>query len=282
MKQSDIDLNYVIELSKQGFTQTEVASKIGCVYQDIQRLLKNSEHKITWNKNHKIKKDEFFFETIDSEIKAYLLGFLYADGNIDKTQGRITLCIQEDDIYVANLFKDFIAPGSFMKIIHNTAGAKNRKPQVFLRINSIKIVNDLKNHGLCPRKTYETLNFPSIPENMYSHFIRGYFDGDGCVMKSASKKDVYYNKVIFCINWKPFLDKMCEIFYSIGIDSIFTKKMKGKTVDWYNLCLWSQENNALFANFIYNDANYYLERKKSKFLFQNTEVTIEPKISIAP
>lgn len=281
MKQENIDINYVIKLNQEGFSQKEIASKIGCVYQDIQRALKHHKIKLLWKRKHKIEKQENFFETIDSEIKAYLLGFLYADGNIDKNLNRISICISESDSYIVELFTTHIAPNSLLKKIHNKKGAVNRKPQIFLRINSCKLVADLINLGLCPRKTYFDVKFPDIPDHLIHHFIRGLFDGDGCVMNRPNQKGTVYNKIIFCINWKSFLDTLCNHLYNIKIDYLFIKKMTGKTVDWYKLAIWSHKNSLLFGKYIYNDANFFLKRKRDKFLFQNTEINIESNDSIS-
>jgi hypothetical protein len=194
----------------------------------------------------------------------------------------MSLCLQDSDIYIAHLFRDFIAPTSQLKIFHNSKGAKNRKPQVLLRINSLKLIQDMESHGLCSRKTYKVLEFPLIREDLLSHFIRGVFDGDGCVVKSLAHNGVFYNKVSFCINWEPFLCKLKDILYNLGIPKIHIKKFNGKTVDWYVLYIHSSTSSAIFADFIYKDANFFLQRKKDKFLFQNTEVIAKSKEFATP
>lgn len=268
MKYSDINIEQVIELNRQGLSQKEIAKQIGCRYQDIQRAIKYNNISLVWKRKQKIKKDIDFFKNIDSEIKAYLLGFFYADGNIDKSLGRISICIQEDDVYILNLFKEYIAPTSIIKKIHNTKGAKNRKPQIMLRINSKEFVSHLLNLGLCPSKTYESLQFPNIPKTLYPHFIRGYFDGDGTVQVHKMKNGYEYSKVGICINWKLFLDKLCEILYDQSISHISISYIIGKTANFYKLRINSAKNTSIFANYIYENSNFFLPRKKNKFNFK--------------
>ena len=51
-----------------------------------------------------------------------------------------------------------------------------------------KIVKDLEEKGLHPNKTF-TIKYPEISEELERHFLRGYFDGDGCIRISTDKRD---------------------------------------------------------------------------------------------
>lgn len=132
-----------------------------------------------------------FFDKIDSEEKAYLLGFFLADGNIilgDRCTKsyRLSVNLQEDDIEIVQMFRDFIIPDIPIKIANNqNKWAKHRKPVAWVRWTSAhmgKILQDLYN--IKPRKTYDhdfSMNFDLIPKEFVFDFIRGYFDGDGAV-----------------------------------------------------------------------------------------------------
>ncbi|KKQ34928.1 MAG: intein-containing protein [Candidatus Nomurabacteria bacterium GW2011_GWB1_37_5] len=58
-----------------------------------------------------------------------------------------------------------------------------------LRIGNKAIYQSLEDLGLYPNKSL-TIEFPQIPNKYLSSFIRGYFDGDGCVYlyRSVGKK----------------------------------------------------------------------------------------------
>ena len=86
-----------------------------------------------------------FFDNIDSEIKAYLLGYFIADGCIcienkkhngiiDGHSIRMLLNVSEDDSSVIKLFKQYIIPQGTISKTNCQNGVKfNRKPQVKLR-----------------------------------------------------------------------------------------------------------------------------------------------------
>jgi hypothetical protein len=57
-----------------------------------------------------------------------------------------------------------------------------------LQIKSKKLINTLKNHGICERKSgHETL--PKISKKLQHHFWRGFFDGDGWITKRRRKRN---------------------------------------------------------------------------------------------
>ena len=51
-----------------------------------------------------------FFENIQTEIQAYLLGFYAADGNINELRKTLRVHLQKQDSDIVYLFKDFISP----------------------------------------------------------------------------------------------------------------------------------------------------------------------------
>jgi len=117
-------------------------------------------------------KNEKFFEEWSFEM-AYMLGLIYADG-----------CVNRYNLNVASKDKDFLDQ------IRNLIGSSKPLFKVkgqnlyFLDICSIKIVEDLTKLGVVPRKSL-IIKFPNIPKTYISHFIRGYFDGDGYISKES-------------------------------------------------------------------------------------------------
>ena len=114
------------------------------------------------------------FETIDTEEKAYWLGFLYADGSVSSKEHKIELGLAEQDLKQIEKFRDFI--GIMNKISYRSTTKSYRYS---FRSESCK--EDLIKQGCVPKKSL-ILNFPTenqVPKNLIRHFIRGYFDGDG-------------------------------------------------------------------------------------------------------
>lgn len=56
-----------------------------------------------------------------------------------------------------------------------------------MQIGSKEWYSDLTLLGFTPSKS-KTLTLPPIPDVLFGHFVRGYFDGDGCVYFSMVKR----------------------------------------------------------------------------------------------
>lgn len=127
-----------------------------------------------------------FFDKINTEHKAYFLGFLIADGflsNSKRDSGRIGFLVQEDDKYILEVLKKDINSTNLIYIRHNLQGAKCRKPQASFRWISKHMLNTLiTEYNIVPNKTLNiNFTFPldKIPKEFQGAFIRGFIDGDG-------------------------------------------------------------------------------------------------------
>lgn len=201
-----------------------------------------------YNYNFKYEKDENFFEIIDTELKAYLLGFIAGDGTI--TKDGVVLEIHKKDIEILNLFKEHICPTQ--KFFHHSDPIKGKNTICF-RFNSVKIVKDLlKNLKL---KTYgkkcDKIQLPDLPDDFQWHFIRGLFDSDGTITSPFTKVTCPISSICSVSdkmrkNIKKFCDKN-NVIYQNG-KSNFSVVFSGRN------CL-------NFLNCIYNNATFFLRRK---------------------
>lgn len=216
--------------------------------------------------------NDHFFDIIDSEIKAYLLGYLYADGYL-ASDGRIGIRLQEDDIEILEMIQKYICPSNPIESSNNQNF--KRKPQHSLRWKSVIMYKRLKELGFCIDKTHADSNiFQLIPEEMKKHFLRGYTDGDGSVR--AYKLD--------CGK-----DRKIEISWSNGSKQIFEDIRNW--MPQYNWHLYSNSTYYVLGCYthcdaykiielLYRGANFFLNRKMSNankiFEFysnSNTELT---------
>jgi hypothetical protein len=119
------------------------------------------------------------FASITTEAQAYWLGFLWADGSIyinytgNRNDKRLTVRINKHDIAHLEAFREFL--GSSHKFVHYADNS------VSLALNSKTLVDNLIEHGIVARKSYQP-NFDClnhIPEHLHVHFWRGAIDGDG-------------------------------------------------------------------------------------------------------
>lgn len=135
------------------------------------------------NYNFKFHKNENYFENIDSEIKAYLLGWVAGDGCLKKDAFQIE--IHEKDREILELFKSEIAPEVELYKRNDERG----KNTICWKVHSVKIVKDLLkqlNLESVGKKAYK-ISLPNLDENLIWHFIRGWFDSDGWVASQLTK-----------------------------------------------------------------------------------------------
>ncbi len=114
---------------------------------------------------------------------AYILGFLFADGNIVKTKrGTHFIAIYTADYDLLCLMK------VLMKSNHKIGMRKKKEGIVYvLQIGSKELFNDVAKFGLIPNKA-SRMCLPKIPRKYNGDFIRGYFDGDGCIWSGYAHK----------------------------------------------------------------------------------------------
>ena len=207
------------------------------------------------------------FNEINDEASAYFLGLMYADGNvyIDKRNNIpvISLALQRRDKYMLENFRNLIAPKH--KIYFKKSKIKSQQDQYRLMFNSLMIGEQLKKLGCVPAKSLK-LNFPnSIPTKLTHHFLRGYFDGDGCIYATPPKRNGYVSYMISIASTRDFCKSVQKIFRSeIGINSgVYTRKTNNITSE-----LSTGGNNQAYKlmKWLYKDANLFLKRKHKKFL----------------
>lgn len=237
-----------------------LAKQCNCSPQTIYSIIKKSGTQLRTLSEAATKytHDKNFFKTIDSEEKAYYLGLLYADGNV--TNKVVSISLQDKDKEILEKFKiDLKYTGPLLII--NKSG--NRQNQIKLTITSSELVNDLLKHGLYPNKG-TTLTFPStVPEKLQHHFIRGYFDGDGCVYANKKSGDYLFSMV----GPKDFLIKVQDILInSLALNRTKLYNPKNcKTTQLHVLTYQGQQNLNKICNLIYQNATVFLNRKHDKF-----------------
>lgn len=199
-----------------------------------------------------------YFETIDTEDKAYWLGFIYADGNINKAKNTLTINLQGRDNGHLAKFNKCIQGNFNVKIFDANKNGKTYSMCQIL-VYSTKMANDLINQGVVPNKT-NVIEFPNIPDNLVNHFIRGYFDGDGTVCERKHKKGPSDLACSFTCGSVKFLEVLRSILFQNNIKSYLVPSGDNKCY----LSLAGLQNPDVFLKYIYNDATIYLDRKYIK------------------
>ena len=249
----------ILPLYNNGESLTSIAKKFNTTRQTLSRELKKLGVTIV-NRQNQTKFNENIFDSIDTEEKAYWLGFIWADGYISSKDNTFEIKLSIHDIN--HLYKF----NSFMQ--HNKNNVKTQqisfKGKTFL-VCRWSIVNKhlhkvLNNYGCVPNKSL-TLEFPNPKifknDGLIRHFIRGYFDGDGCI-SYFSKDNIVQPQIVIMVT-KSFLE---FLNYWIGIPG-YCKKSKSEAYEWRNSCHSARQ----LIQYLYNDCSIYLERKFKRAMF---------------
>lgn len=203
----------------------------------------------------KYKLNENFFESINSEEKAYFLGFLFADGYVNEKINMMDLTIHYKDKEILDKFVLCIYPeGRPLKTI--------RVDYLRLVVNSSKFVNDLIKCGCVQAKTF-ILKFPTIPENFQRDFIRGYFDGDGsiCVGKDGTLNLSIVGTIDFLDGIKNIFIKKCVLNNTVYDDRHPERQTNIRALRFGGNILINR-----IYHYMYDNSTIYLLRKRKIFL----------------
>jgi intein-encoded DNA endonuclease-like protein len=246
----------IYDLHLTGITITELSKKYNLDFMTIVgQFEKYNLNRYVFVENKKV--NHTFFDTIDSEIKAYLLGFFCGDGTVNKTKS-IALLLQSRDVEILNYYRDFIAPSN--KLYFYKSKEITHQDRLKIIIHSSRIKESLLNHGIPENKTYNGFSSPDVfcKPDLYRHFIRGFFDADGSIYKSYRSTGFK----ITCTN-TDFLDFCKNEFTKIGCFNIFFEDIKDNAAN--NLKISNKYSIALIKDYFYKDSNFYLKRKFDKF-----------------
>lgn len=153
--------------------------------------------------------DDNYFENIDSQKKAYWLGWLITDGYIATSYNTkrgitnvnsISLKLAGKDRYVLEDFKKDLNTNVSIKsiksrkafeytnkITNKTVCIKGSEQAEF-RFSSAKMIQDLAKYGIHQNKTYDVVFPKELDSKYYPGFIAGVISGDGCVDIKKNRK----------------------------------------------------------------------------------------------
>jgi len=204
--------------------------------------------------------DQTYFDIIDTPDKAYFLGILYADGYNNTKRGAISINLQERDTDILVQLSALIQPSKPLQLVtyHNS----NLSRQYRLTICSRKISTRLSELGCTDKKTF-TLKFPTndqVNKSLLSHFVRGYFDGDGHISKSKKK---YFSLV----GTNDFLLSLQELLVTeLGFNkNKMIPRFPERDNNINTLAYCGRLQCLKFGDWMYRDAELYLKRKKEAF-----------------
>lgn len=261
-----VDDNLVIKDYENGLTTKDIMVKYNISHTGVfSRLKRNNVERIeqVYTKR-KYRFNQHYFEKIDSEDKAYFLGLIYADGYVTKNSNTFGIGLKYTDSYILQKFISFIEYQGFIRIEKAKIDKRGMNYSEFhsISFSSPILRKDLYDKGVKPEKTYYC-DFPKdkIPDSLVHHFIRGFFDGDGCI---------YNNKgqiVVKFLGTQNMIENISDIVYKeIGIKRRNVRKRKNNI--FYDIIYDGNKITKKIYNWLYKDATLFLIRKKDKFIWK--------------
>lgn len=242
----------------------DIALAIGCTKKQVEYII--HKHYLRKGCGHHKRKYKYqfnhsYFEQIDTPNKAYITGFILADGNICLNDGkyRLTITLKDIDIEILHfIIKELDAniPIKYRVVFCNDKPCST----CGIIIDSKKMITDLINLGIKPRKSYLT-NVPIIPQHLLNHFLRGLFDGDGCIYIHHRQRGKYNNTEQ---RWQ-ITAKTQEFLQNIKNVCGITIGKISPCSTWYVWSSQSLKEITLLYHFMYDNATFYLKRKYLKF-----------------
>lgn len=214
-----------------------------------------------------------FFDEINTDEKAYLLGFFIADGYISNQSGRknkrFGINQSIDDLEVVEAFKIHLNIPTKIQYVNNQNGVKSRKIQCRVRWTSSHMETTMRDkYHIVSNKTLDTdFSFPIelIPEIYQGAFVRGFIDGDGYMGNNGQENNFSVSIVGTSLN---FITTIGDIVSKNTGMSYKVYKSQGKTCSYYSLrwsCYKDKLNKIIkLRNFLYSNASIFLSRKKEK------------------
>lgn len=272
-KISEYIVNKIIEDYNNSIPIKDISMKYNVHLNSVHRVLKRNNIKRNRLRRHNI--NENFFDSIDSQEKAYFLGFLFADGNNNRKKGTISIGLKYTDRDILEVLKNLIY-NSQKELLYIDGCSKkgprntiiNSKPQYRLVIFSTHMCRTLEELGCTSRKTYKaTISQVILDSKFFKHFLRGFFDGDGHIglSKKSSRSDRLYGQISICGLENILLLLQEKIVKEIpGIESVIIDSYNNKVVKDYRIV--KKDDIAKFLDWIYEDATILLKRKYDTYL----------------
>lgn len=254
-KRLDIATAVIKDFTENNLYCEDLAKKYQVDVHTIYRIL--DEAKITRKSGYHSNCKEDYFDKIDTPNKAYLLGFITADGAI--VNDILSIEVKAEDKGILDFAKTEINPSAALTpsrgCLRVCFGAK-------------QLAYDLKKYGIIQNKSkiLERVPIEYIPKDLLAFYFRGLIDGDGCIHKDG-KISIYSGS-------KKFIEDVQRIL----IQETNVSKLSIYSGTTYFITWGTQIDKEKLFNYLYKDLSktYYYDRKyqRLKSIIQaNTEVT---------
>lgn len=199
---------------------------------------------------------------------SYLLGFFYADGWIGETYHKLKT---GPKTYYSVRLEIVSSDAENIKKLLDSIGILYTS-QTRIRKNSDKEQTSFNLSASDPHfelfrvilanKIDMSIPFSKIPSNFHRYFLRGFFDGDGCINIHGNSKRLYFYGS-YDQDWSPILSILGEIDAKHTYQKIVRKSGKHKSS---HICISNMLGISKFYEYIYPNgvSDFGLHRKYEK------------------
>lgn len=251
-----------------------MAELLNCSVDSISRSFKNFNlevlNDVRYGSMARYKLDRDYFEVIDTEEKAYWLGFIMADGCVTHSYSKASETYQEkryDRLTITLAKKDYDHLIKFAKDIGYSGIVETGESFNFgktheyarLRITSVKLCTDLINKNVYPKKSGKEEPF-ELPDKLKKHYLRGYFDGDGYFSIYKRKIDNHFSSEFGFLGSFEMIKYFKNYLKEKGLNTKATINSFGEEI--YIFKTGGYDVMKKLYDIIYKDSSVFLERKK--------------------
>lgn len=242
------DLRTAVEMYRGGASLAVVALRFGVSSSAVNRAMVRVGQPLRGDDCRRHSLYQEFFDEIDSEDKAYWLGFLTADGNVYGT--RIQVNLKSSD---KKHLESFASTLGYDGAVRDTKTHSKQTGKTYvgatLSFRSKHMAGSLAKYGVVPRKSYTSTPW-SGPSELMRHYWRGMVDGDGWVLLDNRSRLV----VGLCGT-----ERICAGFASfVAGQQVAHKTHKAGSI---RAVSYTGEPAISVRNLLYKDAHIALERK---------------------
>lgn len=216
--------------------------------------------------------DEKYFEKIDTQEKAYVLGIIASDGNISNNLGNMRIALNETDSdilekIVFSMNYKYQVKHYTSKHVHKT-GESTIINNARIDITNQKFIKELLKYGITPAKSNTMdFRFDLIPEKFLSHFLRGLWDGDGSISIISNhwhKTPQFEMNITSCIKTINSIDKI--LHDKIENLTTYIYHRNPNNLKHATLYIANKQNVFDLLKYLYTDASIYMDRKYQKYI----------------
>lgn len=229
-------ISIVAALKRQGITQRSPSER--------NRLYKLNPH---------------VFDVINNELAAYFLGYIFADGNVNRDK-TLQFGIKHTDRELLEGIKSFLeSEAPIRSIFVRSSETKEKKyKQAILSITERHLAKRLMKLGIIARRPDHMPMINNTPPELYNHLMRGYFDGDGSAKKTSVTRG---GCIVFCGSRDLMI--WIRALMAKETDTNPNLKIQKHIIANLHYLYFSGTGQALkVTNYLYRDATFWLARKR--------------------